>query len=39
MVQRKLHVLNSAGQAEAINKRWEKLGRPMPAFYTKAKVA
>ena len=35
MVQRKLHVLNSAGKAEAINKQWEKLGRPMPKHYTK----
>jgi fructose-bisphosphate aldolase class II len=39
MVQRKLHVLNSAGKAEAINKRWEQLGKPMPRFYSKAKVA
>ena len=39
MVQRKLHVLNSAGQMDAINKRWEKLGKPMPSFYRKAKVA
>jgi fructose-bisphosphate aldolase class II len=34
MVQRKLHVLNSAGKAEAIVKHWEELGRPMPTFYT-----
>ena len=39
MVQRKLHVLNSAGQMDAINRRWEKLGKPMPSFYKKAKVA
>jgi fructose-bisphosphate aldolase class II len=39
MVQRKLHVLNSAGHADAINQRWEKLGKPMPGFYRKAKVA
>jgi fructose-bisphosphate aldolase class II len=39
MVQRKLHVLNSAGKADAINQRWEKLGKPMPGFYGKAKVA
>jgi fructose-bisphosphate aldolase class II len=35
MVQRKLHVLNSAGKADAINKHWEKLGRPVPAKYSK----
>src|SRR6476620_3399435 len=34
MVQRKLHMLNSAGKSEAINKQWEKLGKPMPKFYT-----
>jgi fructose-bisphosphate aldolase, class II len=39
MVQRKLHVLNSAGKAEAINKQWEKLGKPMPIYYTKGKAA
>ncbi|HSI33095.1 MAG: ketose-bisphosphate aldolase [Phycisphaerae bacterium] len=39
MVQRKLHVLNSAGKAEAIIKHWEKLGKPLPAFYTKGKAA
>src|SRR3954468_1863077 len=39
MVQRKLHVLNSAGKADAINKQWEKLGRPLPAYYTKGKAA
>ena len=33
MVQRKLHVLNSAGKMDAINKQWEKLGKPMPKFY------
>jgi len=33
MVQRKLHVLNSAGKAEQVNKQWEKLGKPMPAYY------
>ena len=32
MVQRKLHVLNSAGKADAVNKQWEKLGKPLPAF-------
>ena len=30
MVQRKLHVLNSAGKAEVIVAHWEKLGKPMP---------
>jgi len=35
MVQRKLHVLNSAGKSDAINKQWEKLGRPMPKYYGK----
>ncbi len=39
MVRRKLHVLNSAGKAEAINKHWEKLGKPLPSFYTKGKAA
>ncbi len=39
MVQRKLHVLNSAGKADAINKHWEKLGKPMPKFYNKGKAA
>jgi fructose-bisphosphate aldolase, class II len=35
MVQRKLHVLNSAGKADAIVKHWEKEGKPMPSFYSK----
>ncbi len=37
MVRRKLqpNVLNSAGKAEAVIKQWEKLGQPLPAFYTK----
>jgi fructose-bisphosphate aldolase class II len=39
MVQRKLHMLNSAGKAEAVVKQWEKLGRPLPAFYTKGRAA
>jgi fructose-bisphosphate aldolase class II len=39
MVKRKLHVLNSAGKAEACIKQWEKLGRPLPQFYTKTKAA
>ncbi len=33
MVQRKLHVLNSAGKSEAVIKQWEKLGKPMPKYY------
>jgi fructose-bisphosphate aldolase, class II len=39
MVKRKLHVLNSAGKADAINKQWEKLGKPEPTYYTKGKAA
>jgi len=39
MVRRKLHVLNSAGKADAVNKQWEKLGKPMPAYYTKGRAA
>lgn len=35
MVRRKLHVLNSAGKAEAVIKHWEKLGKPLPKFYKK----
>ena len=35
MVCRKLRMLNSAGKAEAINRQWEKLGRPMPKYYGK----
>src|SRR4051794_16210863 len=35
MVQRKLHMLNSAGKTDAIIKQWEKLGRPMPTYYKK----
>lgn len=35
MVRRKLHVLNSAGKAEVVNKHWEKLGRPVPSYYKK----
>jgi len=30
MVKRKLHMLNSAGQAEAITAHWKKLGEPLP---------
>ena len=39
MVQRKLHVLNSAGKADAVIKHWEKLGKPLPKYYTKGKAA
>jgi fructose-bisphosphate aldolase class II len=39
MVRRKLHVLNSAGKADAILKHWEKLGRPLPTFYSKGRAA
>ncbi len=35
MVRRKMHVLNSAGKADAVNKHWEKLGKPMPKYYVK----
>lgn len=35
MVRRKLHVLNSAGKAEAVIKQWEKLGKPLPGYYKK----
>ena len=36
MVKRKLHMLNAAGKAEAVIKQWEKLGKPLPAFYQKS---
>lgn len=39
MVQRKLHMLNSAGKSDVINAHWKKLGSPMPAFYNKPKAA
>ena len=39
MVKRKLHVLNSAGKSEACIKQWEKLGKPLPKYYTKSKAA
>ena len=39
MVQRKLHVLNSAGKSDAVNKQWEKLGKPMPSYYNKVRAA
>src|SRR5438128_9369340 len=39
MVQRKLHVLNSAGKMDAINRHWEKLGKPLPSYYKKTRAA
>jgi hypothetical protein len=33
MVKRKLHVLNSAGKADAIIAQWKKDGQTMPAYY------
>ncbi len=33
MVKRKLHVLNSAGKADAIIAHWKKQGQTMPAYY------
>jgi fructose-bisphosphate aldolase class II len=38
MVRRKLHVLNSAGKAEAVVAQWKKLGEPMPSFYNRKKA-
>jgi fructose-bisphosphate aldolase class II len=35
MVQRKLHVLNSAGKTDAVIAQWKKLGSPMPTYYKK----
>src|SRR3954452_4876654 len=39
MVQRKLHVLNSAGKAEACVKQWKNLAKPLPTYYTKGRAA
>jgi fructose-bisphosphate aldolase class II len=36
MVKRKLHMLNSVGKAGAVIQQWQKLGKPLPLFYTKA---
>ena len=36
---RQAGVLNSAGKSDAVNKHWEKLGKPLPAFYKKTKAA
>jgi fructose-bisphosphate aldolase class II len=33
MVRRKLHMLNSAGKADAVVKQWEKEGKPLPTYY------
>ncbi len=33
MVKRKLHVLNSAGKADAVIAHWKKQGQPMPSHY------
>ncbi len=38
MVQRKLHMLNSAGKTEAVIAQWKKLGSPMPKYYTHKKA-
>lgn len=35
MVTAKLDVLNAAGKADMVIKQWEKLGKPMPAYYGK----
>lgn len=35
MVKRKLHVLNSAGKADAVIAHWKKQGEPLPAYYGK----
>jgi fructose-bisphosphate aldolase class II len=34
MVKRKLHMLNSAGQADQINKHWQDQGKPLPTYYS-----
>jgi fructose-bisphosphate aldolase class II len=39
MVRRKLHMLNSAGKAEAIIAHWKKLGSPLPSYYTMKKAS
>lgn len=39
MVRRKLHMLNSAGKAEAIIAQWKKLGSPLPSYYTMKKAS
>ena len=39
MVRRKLHMLASAGKADAVTKHWEKLGKPLPSYYTQTRAA
>ncbi|MFW6060216.1 MAG: class II fructose-bisphosphate aldolase, partial [Phycisphaeraceae bacterium] len=39
MVKRKLHMLNSAGQSEAVNKHWREQGEPLPNYYKQATTA
>jgi len=36
MVKRKLHMLNSAGKADAVIAHWKKQGEPMPDYYKQA---
>ncbi len=36
MVKRKLHMLNSAGKAEQVNKHWSDQGQPLPDYYKQA---
>ena len=36
IVRSKVNALNCAGKAEVILKQWEKIGKPMPAFYKSA---
>jgi fructose-bisphosphate aldolase class II len=36
MVTRKLEMLNSAGQAKAINQYWQDQGQPLPSYYKQA---
>ena len=35
MVRRKLHVLNVAGQSDAVVDQWQRAGQPMPCYYKK----
>jgi fructose-bisphosphate aldolase class II len=35
MVRHKLHMLNSAGKADTVNQHWQKLGKPVPAYYNR----
>jgi fructose-bisphosphate aldolase class II len=36
MVKRKLHMLNSAGKADAVIAHWKKQGEPLPSYYAGA---